>query len=830
MELLTASSGLVCLGVQCVLETLRTQSASLCEHIYCLNCIRQWLVPGQMYCPYCKQPVNDDFTVISSNAIRDKINIHAQFRRRCNAFFVELVSSMCFKDNSPPSPEVIHDLLSFLMHQENSAPIPGAQRGRQIVTKEFSPFAESLDKSPVVRSVVLKLLLKYSFDKIKKYLKHHLEVVEESNLLDNTEKTELYSLYINCFEDSMFEKLCIKDESDFLDVLSRDRQSLNSATIESLQQVARVRLDLDMAASLITEETTTTETQERQAFSVFLKSVKHLCTQSKNDWYRIYLIRKIGTQHGVEHVQSLLKVHQMSWLFPEEILQKAEEAPMDLFLVCGPEYQTIRNAVAKVILDGTVDGLDQTCERCRCANQSRAVFLLLALYREVTTWYREPSPSLHPKPEQLDLWMSYIQDSKVLTTPELKDFAQGLVSNQLGPLTLTPALSRTQCVFIELTVHLAAVLLCGNQHILGPLKQLALAPATMQGAFLPSMPEDKVTMAQQAMGQGLRWYNCPNGHPCAIGECGQPMEISRCVDCGAAIGGTNHMPQQGFQQAQLLGDRTQRGHVLGDPRRRDHPDMLDTKSLSPVSFAIVRMVTHMTMLFGLCKNAQMISAMIMPQVDNPGQFLLAHLREDQKHLTKSLGKGADDTVSSVHLIISSLLHPPQQQTWPVGFDNQLSTNTARNNWEIEMSNIIASQFKNLDRQLKEVNAFIRSDDRISASPIMKVMFGDPQLFLGSMPEKSLIHCSTVWSCREKVSLLGLTHILEQSDGRDTLPVLWKFLHREAEYRLVKFLPDILTLQKNLVKQFQNVSELCSTIAEFLQRQQSGIQQLHILKT
>ncbi|XP_072299387.1 E3 ubiquitin-protein ligase rnf213-alpha-like [Eucyclogobius newberryi] len=792
-----------------------------CQHIYCLHCIKQWLVLGQMYCPYCIQPVNDDFQVLPSDAIRIKINIHAQFRRRCNAFFVEFVSSMCFKDNSPPTKEVIQDLLSFLLHEAKPALIPGAHRRSQIVTKEFSPFDESLDKSPVVRSVVLKLLLKYSFDEIKKYLKRHLHVVEESNLLDDTEKTELYLLYINCFEDSMFEKLCLKDESSFLaELLLADPQALNSATVDCMQLVARVRLDLDMAAGLIIEETTTTETQDRQAASDFLKSVKDLCTLSGNNWYRIYLIRKTGTQHGVESVQNLLKVQQMSWLFPDEIRQKTEAAPMDLFLVCGPDYQTIRNAVAKVAMDGTVDGLDETCERCRCVPQCRAVFLLLALFREVTTWYREPSTSLHPKPELINLWMDYIQSSKVLTSPELKAFAQALVTNNLGPLTLRPALSSTRCVLVELTVHLAAVLLCGNQGILGPLKQLALTPANMQAAFLPSMPEDKVTMAQQAMGQGLRWYNCPNGHPCAIGECGQPMETSRCVDCGAQIGGINHIPAEGFHTTQAQADRTQTGHILGDPRRRDSPDMLDSKSLSPVPFAVVRMVTHMAMLFGLCENRQIISGIIKPQVADPGEFLLAHLREDQEHLIKSLGKGADDTVSSVHLIISSLLHPPQQPTWPVGYDNQLSTNQKRNNWETGMSNIITPQLKNLDRQLKEVNTFIRSDERISASPVMKVMFGDPRLFLGSLPENSLIHCSTVWSCREKVSLSGLSHILEHNDGKDTLPVLWRFLHREAEYRLVKCLPDILTLQKNLVKKFQNVGELGGTIAEFLQNQRS----------
>ncbi|KAK7926008.1 hypothetical protein WMY93_008318 [Mugilogobius chulae] len=793
-----------------------------CQHIYCLPCIRQWLVPGQMYCPYCKEPVNDDFPVVPSEDIRIKINVHAQFRRRCNAFFVELVSSVCFRDNIPPSSKVIKDLLSFLIHETTPSVIPGAQRKSQIVTKEFSPFDESLDKSPVVRSVVLKLLMKYSFDQIKKYLEDHLCVVEESYLLDQTEKTELYLLYINCFEDSMFETLCLRDESDFLAcLLSVDPQILLSAPVDCLQIVARVRLDLNMAAALLSEGTTAAETEEGQAARVFLKSVKDFCTQSKNDWYRVYLIRKIGSQQGMEHVQNLLKVQQMSWLFPEEILQQVNEAPMDLFLVCGPEYQTIRNAVAEVLMNGSVDGLDETCERCRCVNQSRAVFLLLALYREVTTWYRQPNENLHPKPEQINLWMGYIQSSKVLTSPEWKAFAQSLVTNQLGPLTLRSTLARAQCVFIELTVHLVAVLLCGNQGILAPLKRLAFAPASMQAAFLPSMPEDKVTMAQQAMQvlerRQLHWYTCPNGHPCAIGECGRPTVKSYCVDCGAEIGGLAHVPVQGFQDAQLQGDRTQRGHILGHPRRRNSPDMLDTKSLPPVPFALIRMVTHMAMLFGLHNNTQVISTMIKPQVADPGEFLFAHLREDQKQLIKFLGKGADDTVSSVHLIVSRLLHP-QQQTWVA--DPHLSTNKARNNWEIQMSNVLAPLLKNLDKKLKEVNTFIHSDDRISASPIIKVMFGDPRLFLGSLPKNSLVHCSTVWSSREKVSLLGLTHILEQSDAKDELPVLWKFLHREAEYRLVKYLPDILILQKNLVKIFQNVGDLYGTIAEFLQSQQS----------
>lgn len=54
------------------------------------------------------------------------------------------------------------------------------------------------------------------------------------------------------------------------------------------------------------------------------------------------------------------------------------------------------------------------------------------------------------------------------------------------------------------------------------------------------------------------------------------------------------------------GDRTQAGHILGDPNRRDNPDMLDTKGISPVPFTIARMLTHMAMLLGAGSHLQVL--------------------------------------------------------------------------------------------------------------------------------------------------------------------------------------------------------------------------------
>lgn len=36
------------------------------------------------------------------------------------------------------------------------------------------------------------------------------------------------------------------------------------------------------------------------------------------------------------------------------------------------------------------------------------------------------------------------------------------------------------------------------------------------------------------------WYQCPNGHPYFIGECGGAMQESRCPDCGERVGGSSH--------------------------------------------------------------------------------------------------------------------------------------------------------------------------------------------------------------------------------------------------------------------------------------------------
>ncbi|CAG8817058.1 17381_t:CDS:2, partial [Racocetra persica] len=56
----------------------------------------------------------------------------------------------------------------------------------------------------------------------------------------------------------------------------------------------------------------------------------------------------------------------------------------------------------------------------------------------------------------------------------------------------------------------------------------------------PLTTEEKLeiheAMKFELQGSG-HWYQCPNGHPYTIGDCGNADQESRCPECGERIGG-----------------------------------------------------------------------------------------------------------------------------------------------------------------------------------------------------------------------------------------------------------------------------------------------------
>ena len=50
-------------------------------------------------------------------------------------------------------------------------------------------------------------------------------------------------------------------------------------------------------------------------------------------------------------------------------------------------------------------------------------------------------------------------------------------------------------------------------------------------------------------GYSSHWFECSNGHPYFIGECGGAAQVSICIECGVAIGGQNYQLAAGNRNA-----------------------------------------------------------------------------------------------------------------------------------------------------------------------------------------------------------------------------------------------------------------------------------------
>ncbi|GAB1319259.1 hypothetical protein MFIFM68171_09469 [Madurella fahalii] len=73
------------------------------------------------------------------------------------------------------------------------------------------------------------------------------------------------------------------------------------------------------------------------------------------------------------------------------------------------------------------------------------------------------------------------------------------------------------------------------------------------GVFYTTVSEAEMKAVYAAMAAGFRgtghWYYCANGHPFTIGDCGMPMQLAQCPECGAPVGGTSHTPAEGVRRA-----------------------------------------------------------------------------------------------------------------------------------------------------------------------------------------------------------------------------------------------------------------------------------------
>uniref|UniRef100_W5N5V3 RING-type E3 ubiquitin transferase n=1 Tax=Lepisosteus oculatus TaxID=7918 RepID=W5N5V3_LEPOC len=800
-----------------------------CEHVFCLTCIQHSIDGDRLFCPQCKTGLPADYQPAVSDKLKGALQHHEILRRQCNCFFLEVVSRFCLAEETCPEEGVVELLFSLLISAQGTLTLLVcfcAQR-----TRELSPFLECVDHSPVVRSVLPKLLLHYSFEQVKGHIQRYLQNLER-NVLDREDLTELYLLFVNCFQDALLSpgqeeghvsQKQLQGATHFLSrVARRQTAGFQEDPAEFIQTMARLRLYLGTASSFL-KNTWANPVFRSELVEGYLQQVRAVCEYSRNDWYRVYLLRAVNRLAGMDCVQALLRDAHWHWIFPAQVIELQSHAPaeVDRFLCCGPHYKALRDDLCGALLQSQTDPITAALQELDCSSSTAPVLLSLALFRQVTCLYVSSDPRLQPKPEETGLLQDFMRISPLHLSREYQEFCSALLTNELGgrgsSLSITPALSAQRRTLLEILVHAAAIFLTGN-HLLSPLQQIASQTQTMKDAFLPTMPDDHSAEVHRWMKEKLHSYRCVNGHVCFVGECGRPVVTSVCLDCGAPIGGIRHNPVEGFIRADIIEDQTRTGHVLGEAHvRSDVPD----RQISLAAFSILRLLTHLAMLLGAHCSLQGIRDMIYPRVMDVVPFLWRHLEKDMTVLGKALDKNMDDTAITVHLVIHAFLGCTRGSS---DMSRALSSKQARQQWEKLVCNaVIKPVLQDLEQKLTQAHGQISADDRLSGSVLMKVLYGNPVSIL-TLPSDSPTDNSRFWTCPERLTLERFTQVLDQSGGWEGYPLLWLFLKKAHCIRHLSHLPELAALQTDLLRMFPHVTVVGSqSITQILQQLPTGYQ-------
>ncbi|XP_057214799.1 E3 ubiquitin-protein ligase rnf213-beta-like isoform X2 [Triplophysa rosa] len=804
-------------GVKCsvCLEDPSKPTALPCEHVFCLACVEKSIAGGPQKCPKCRTSLPDNYRPTVSRNIDSALSQHNEIRKCCNGFFLEVVSRFCLTDEEDPSEDLVELLFSLLI----------SAQGDVYKTRELTPFLECVDQSPVVRSVLLKLLLQYSFKQVKKHIQSYLENME-NKLLDKEDRTELYRLFVKCFQDSLLSsglngavkvkenKSCLQESVSFLSRLARKQTpSRQDDPAEFLLSMADLRMCLESAARILPKAVGQRKGNCEDVELKLLEQVKAVCEYCDNDWYRIYLLRALDRLAGMDCLQMLINSTDYIWIFPAEILRlhRLTPAEVDRFLCCGPSYRTIRDGVGQVMHDGKTDSLREALQAMNALGPLKSVMLALAMFRQVTCHLVSPERAIDPQAQELNVLKDIIREN---VSGHVRELCTALLSNQIGgpgsPLSLNAGVPAQRRPLLELLVHASAVFYSGNR-LLRPLHSISSQPQNVTGAFLPTMPDDHTSDVRQWLKEKLTPYYCSNGHASFVGQCGKPMELSKCATCGVPIGGQNHIPVLGFIPVSGITDMTRTGHILGNAENRSEAP---NRNLSLAQSCVLRLCLHLAMLQGAIHHQQGIRNMIQSAFHSVFEFLWQHLEKDMRVLGETLNLNMEDTAIVVHLILNRFLETN------TGGNQDLSSRRSREQWESTVCNsVINPVLQDLNRMLNSAHDAIASDNRLSNSPLMKVLKRDPAKIL-QLPSNCPTHHSAFWSLSPLLTVESITQQIHQSQA----PLLTLFINKVHCMRQLIHLPTLAALLSDLMKLLPPGSETHTyTIASLLHSISAGYQ-------
>jgi MoxR-like ATPase len=414
---------------------------------------------------------------------------------------------------------------------------------------------------------------------------------------------------------------------------------------------------------------------------------------------RMFLLKTLERQRGVQFVRSAMQQPPLKsapwlgeWVEDKEVglvrFMGQNKLPQHNPLAAEALFGIASSAIGKFMNTGQLPLLDAFVVKHKADPKLRSA-LATSLFHEVHLLKVLPNGMSQDAPARMQVLLEWLSSSGTLAMDgkerQLLMFCAG------GPLPTTPGnhdavryltLDQTsspeKIITVRLLVHIAAgaaSATVGDQmHFF---QRLMLAPDELKDNFWPTMPDDPLYMAMQAlMGAGAetganRWYTCPNGHPFAIGQCGGAMEESKCPACGEKIGGMGHnlvgtnkvigKTEGGDDKAlfkkTILSDNSDKNYCLRTAAEETDKHY-SCRGLDARTTRAIRVMMHGVMLIGHAIGGDDWWTQMKTVINenytktdtltNPAAFLLAHLRQNIDIVKELLDKNDDELALLLH--------------------------------------------------------------------------------------------------------------------------------------------------------------------------------------
>jgi hypothetical protein len=286
--------------------------------------------------------------------------------------------------------------------------------------------------------------------------------------------------------------------------------------------------------------------------------------------------------------------------------------------------------------------------------------------------------------------------------------------------------------------HLAGALIAAPPNsLLSALQKLMLEPqefAKGDPVYMPGTDEDirnRVLKALMERGENIwkfksHWYKCTIcGYNFFIGECGRPMEVSKCPECQNPIGGRDHNKTAHTTEDDET-DRSPAGYML-PPADKDEKHV-SFREIPSSSARAIRLLLHGALFCGIAahipsegassstsssrESKRVYSHIVNPESqctimqENEAAYIGAHFLNDWHQMVEMMSSNTEDLSAALHALVASMAcsspDAPKGQAGDEPNWTKLNLQT-RNSWEESIEHkYLIKMIKDYDAQLSEL--------------------------------------------------------------------------------------------------------------------------------